>query len=118
MAQQLIGLGAAANDRQGDPWRGGGLKINEMFTELYAGLGSSVFVTQESDFPIQDATTITLAGNTRHVISADFTTTKSFICSNGSSITGFDRSGNALTYSGVGSMFAATDAANIEPTPL
>lgn len=36
MAQQLIGLGTAANDNTGDSLRLGGTKINANFTELYS----------------------------------------------------------------------------------
>jgi hypothetical protein len=36
MAQQLINLGVAPNDRTGDTPRSGGKKINDNFTELYA----------------------------------------------------------------------------------
>lgn len=38
MAQQVIGIGSAANDGNGDSLRVGGEKINENFTEVYAGL--------------------------------------------------------------------------------
>jgi hypothetical protein len=36
MAQQVIGIGASANDGQGDPLRTAFTKINQNFTEIYA----------------------------------------------------------------------------------
>jgi hypothetical protein len=42
MAQQVIGIGASANDGTGDSLRVGGEKINENFTELYEGKIDSI----------------------------------------------------------------------------
>jgi hypothetical protein len=39
MAQQTVGIGSSANDGTGDPLRTAFTKINENFTEVYAGLG-------------------------------------------------------------------------------
>ena len=39
MAQQSVGIGSSANDGTGDPLRTAFTKINENFTEVYAGLG-------------------------------------------------------------------------------
>ena len=38
MAQQIINIGAIANDNTGDTLRGAGQKINDNFTEVYAEL--------------------------------------------------------------------------------
>lgn len=38
MAQQIINIGAIANDNTGDTLRGAGQKINDNFTEIYAAL--------------------------------------------------------------------------------
>lgn len=43
MSQELIDLGAAANDRTGDTWRRGGEKINDNFTQLFSGDTSGFF---------------------------------------------------------------------------
>ena len=110
MAQQVINVGTVANDRTGDSWRAAMVKVNENTDELYAALGSIVYVAVESDFPTQDATTITLDANTLYVLSADLSTGKSFTCSDGSSITGWNQNGYELTYTGTGSMFNVTDA--------
>ena len=41
MAQEIINVGAAPNDGQGDPIREAFTKCNDNFTELFGGLGSS-----------------------------------------------------------------------------
>lgn len=50
MAQQIIDLGAVANDGTGDTLREGGDKINDNFTELYASLGTSAGLTLIDSF--------------------------------------------------------------------
>jgi len=112
MAKQVINVGAAANDRTGDTWRDAFIKTNSNFTELFdfdAALGF-VFIGKESDFPIQDATTITLASNTVHIITASFSTAKKFTCNSGSVLTMDNQFGPVLTYTGTGNMFTGTDA--------
>ena len=112
MAKQVINVGAAANDRTGDTWRDAFIKTNSNFTELFdfdAALGF-VFIGKESDFPIQDATTITLAANTVHIITASFSTAKKFTCNSGSVLTMDNQFGPVLTYTGTGNMFTGTDA--------
>ena len=50
MAQQLINIGAVANDRTGDTWRDAMVKVNDNFTELVSEVPSSrVVVKQASD---------------------------------------------------------------------
>lgn len=112
MAFQPIGLGAAENDRTGDDWRDGGVKINSNFTELFDFKDSQsfVFISQESSFPVQDATTITLESNMVYVVSTNVTTGKRFICEDGSVMTMFNGFGPILTYTGSGTMFTGTDA--------
>ena len=41
MAKQTIGIGAVANDGNGDPLRTAFTKANENFTEIYSGLAPS-----------------------------------------------------------------------------
>lgn len=51
MAQQTIGLGAAANDNTGDDLRTGGQKINDNFTELYGRTAENIVIVKDpSDF--------------------------------------------------------------------
>lgn len=112
MAQQFINIGAAANDGTGTKWRPGGDIINDNFSELYAfdATINTVFIKQESDFPTQDASAITLEALTVYVVSGTFTTAKKFTCNNGSVLTANNQFGHAITYSGVGSMFTGLDA--------
>jgi hypothetical protein len=111
MAQQLIGVGSAANDGTGDPWRDAMIKCNENFTEVFGGFDAIdfVFVAQESDFPVQDATTITLEASQVYVVSASFSVDKRFVCENGFALSAFNQLGVVLTYTGTGSMFTGVD---------
>ena len=112
MGQQFINLGVVANDGTGTKWRAGGDVINENFTELYGLIGSIdfVFVAQESDFPVQDATTITLEAGQVYVVSGSFSVAKRFVCETGSSMSAFNTLGTVLTYTGSGTMFTGVDA--------
>lgn len=112
MVQQTINIGAAANDGTGDTWRAAMDKSNDNFTELFDfdATINTVFITQESDFPTQDASTITLDALTVFVVSGTFTTAKKFTCNNGSVLTANNQFGHSITYSGVGSMFTGLDA--------
>lgn len=112
MAQQLINVGAAANDGTGDKWRAAFVKVNANETQLFNFINAVdvVNVSQESDFPVQDATTITLEQLTEYRITAAFTTAKSFNVQNASVLNSSSSLGPLLTYSGTGSMFNITDA--------
>jgi hypothetical protein len=112
MGQQLINVGAEANDRTGDTWRDAMIKTNGNFTDLFTLLDSITitFIDQESAFPTQDATTITLEADIVYILTESFTTAKRFICENGSKITSFNQLGLTLTYTGAGAMFTGFDA--------
>lgn len=112
MAQQTINIGAAANDRTGDTWRNAFDKSNQNFTELYSLQGADpvIFVAQESDFPTQDATTITLEAGKIYQFTASFSTAKKFTVNDGAKLTAFNFFSPVLTYTGTGSMFTGTDA--------
>lgn len=112
MAQQIINVGSSANDRTGDTWRDSMIKVNDNFTEVYDFIDSVeiVYVAQESDFPTQDATTITLESNKFYWATATFTTSKNFICQNGSAITCGSKFGPAINFTGTGVMFSFDDA--------
>lgn len=69
----------------------------------------TVIINQESDFPIQDATTITLGSQIIHQIGASFTTAKRLICQEGSLLTMNNTRGPLLTYSGTADMFTGVD---------
>lgn len=112
MAQQLIGIGATANDGTGDSFRDAFDKTNDNFTELYGLQGADpvVYVASEAGFPTQDATSITLEAGIIYQYTASFTTAKNFIVEDGAKLTAFNFFSPVLTYSGTGSMFTGTDA--------
>lgn len=105
MTQQLIDVGAAANDRTGDTWRNAMIKTNENFTEVYGFQANNVIViNEEANFPVQDATTITLSAGVGYQIGDQVTIAKNFICNGGVM---FSNSGLApnLVFTGTGSVF-------------
>lgn len=86
MAQQFIDRGAAPNDGTGDPLYDAAPKINDNFTELYAGLMSNVVVVNSAaDLLTIDSTkTYLINGN------IDMGSQTIEIPSGGISITGYD----------------------------
>jgi len=114
MAQQLINVGATANDGTGDTWRDAFVKVNANETELFTNLASqasnTIVVNKESDFPVQDGTTITLATDTAYWIGSVFSTAKTII-GDGSILFSSGSTGSPLlTYTGTGSMFKVTNS--------
>ena len=111
MPLDLINLGAAPDDRTGDTFRAGGEKINAQMTELFANFDAIkvIYISQESDFPTQDASTITLEEGLLYFATGSFSTGKRFICEDGSSITALNQFGVVITYTGTGNMFSGTD---------
>jgi hypothetical protein len=112
MAQQLINIGGAGGDGTGTNWRTCWDYTNQNFTELYA-IANDVgvqFVGVESDFAVQNATTITLESKKVYWITAGITTAKRFIVEDGAVLTAMNILGDPLTYTGSGSMFTGTDA--------
>lgn len=109
MTQQIINVGAAANDRTGDSWRDAFIKVNANTSELYTSVANNVVViNSEADFPVQDASTITLSKNFLYFIGSPFSTAKSFN-GDGINILGLGITPDAqLTYTGVGVMFTMT----------
>lgn len=112
MAQQLIDVGTVANDRTGDTWRAAFQKVNANETELFASVTAIglQFIAQESDFSMQDGTTITLESSKVYVVTAAFSTAKQFVCQSGSAITSFNQFGPLMTYTGTAAMFLIADA--------
>jgi len=110
MTQQIINVGAAANDRTGDSWRDAFIKVNANTSELYTSVANNVVViNSEADFPVQDASTITLSKNFLYFIGSPFSTAKSFN-GDGINIMGLGITPDAqLTYTGVGVMFTMTN---------
>ncbi len=113
MVQQVIKVGTEANDGTGDNWRDAFIKVNANETELFANLADQAqnitVVNSESDFPIQDATTITLEANKKTFIGDSFSTAKAIIPSEGSSLCSVNPFSIQLTYTGTGNMFQSTN---------
>ncbi len=108
----LIGVGAAADDGTGDPFRTGGQIINANTVILQDFIDAKGFteISQESDFAVQTASTITLESKTVYFITDAFTTAKNFTVEDGAVWTSFNQNGPLITYSGSGTMFSGTDA--------
>tara|TARA_R100001480_G_scaffold57466_4_gene70562 strand:+ start:116 stop:1372 length:1257 start_codon:yes stop_codon:yes gene_type:complete len=112
MAQLPIPTGTTGDDGTGINWRTAWQNTDSNFTELYDFKDSVSlnFISKESDFEVQDATTITLEAQKVYVITGAITTAKSFIVEPSSGITAFNSDGPLLTYTGVGTMFTGLDA--------
>lgn len=119
MAQQLIGLGSAANDGTGDKLRLAGDKINDNFEELYLKIASADFVVVRTmaDFPTPVGDLITLGPNiTYFIVRSIDTLGKRFQLLNGSVIAGAS-SITAGVYSSValsGPMFTSTSTVDMK----
>lgn len=110
MAQQLINLGSSPNDRTGTKWRGGGEIINENFTELYGfSANNTIVINSESDFPTQDASTITLETGVSYVMGDYVSTAKRFIVQTGAGLSSTSQNVFTLEYTGAGVMFTCTE---------
>jgi len=68
---------------------------------------NTIVINTLSDFPVQDATTITLSANTAYVMGASVSTSKRFIVQDGVSLTSYTNFSLTLTYTGTGTMFTA-----------
>lgn len=112
MTQQNIIIGAK-DAKAGDTYFDAFTKTEANFTELFANLSSQannvVVVNQESDFPTQDASTITLEANKSYFIGAVITTSKRFIVEEGASIRSINRFSIVLIYTGTGIMFTSVN---------
>lgn len=112
MPQQVINVGAVANDRTGDTWRDSWIKSNSNFSELYSLTESAqqVVVSSKSDFPAPVSGIITLLPGTQYLLreSVDLGTDR-IVFSDLSSILGIDSLVVTLTYTGTGDMFTFVD---------
>lgn len=112
MAQQIINIGAVANDGTGDTWRDAMDKSNDNFTELYGltDVTKRVLVNELSDFPAASGGVITLAANTQYLLANDINVgTDRFVLSDGTAISGIESIVVTLTYTGSGDLFTMTD---------
>ena len=71
---------------------------------------NAIYVKSQSDFPTQDATSITLASDTPYIATASFTIDKKVLPADGSSFTARNIDGNIVTYLGTDPMFSGVDA--------
>lgn len=112
MAQQIINVGAAANDGTGDTWRDAFIKANANDTELFALslVTKRVLVNSLSDLPAPAAGIITLAANTQYLLANDIDVAADrFVFSANSTISGIESLVITLSYSGTGDLFTMTD---------
>jgi hypothetical protein len=111
MAQQIINVGAVANDRTGDTWRDAFVKVNANDTELYTLLGenNTVYLREEADLPNQTATTWTMDPGVPYKLAASFSTSLQCIPAAGSSFRGDNLGGFTMSYTGTGAMFLGSD---------
>lgn len=80
-------------------------------TGVWKDIAPSIkFISAESEFETQDATTITLESQTVYIMSAAVTTSKRFIVQDEAVLTAINVLGPTLTYTGTGDMFTGTDA--------
>jgi len=110
MTQQNIIIGTA-DAKAGDTLFSAFTKTQDNFTELYGLHKTSniVEITEESDFPTQDATTISIESGMGYFIKKPFTTTKKFTMKGGA-IYSVATDVEYITYTGTGVMFTATQA--------
>jgi hypothetical protein len=96
---------------------GEGIAIDEVpgqitikFSEGFIPSLNTVVINQESDFPVQDETTITLSDNTSFIISAPITTSKRFIVGKNVTLSGQQPTEQwKWSYTGTGDMFTGVD---------
>lgn len=113
MTQELITIGADDAGNGVTPPVAFGI-VNDNATDAearFVSLEAGVtLISQESDFPVQDATTITLESQVHYLTTAAFSTAKSFIVKDAAVLSSSSVGGPILEYTGSGSMFNITDA--------
>ncbi len=115
MAQQLINIGAVADDGTGDNFRDAFDKTNDNFTELFAQVDptNQIIVNAITDFPAAVGGVITLLGSTFYLVGDEFSLGDTrIVLSDDTVLAGLDSSVSKLTYTGTGDMFTAVDASN------
>lgn len=86
--------------------------LNSNYTELYdiADQDKTVYLSQESDFPTQDGSTITLEANTSYMLMASFSTAKNMIVQDGVSFKAPAFTTHSITFTGSGTFMTGVDA--------
>jgi hypothetical protein len=110
MAQQDIIIGTA-NAKAGDTLLSAFTKTQSNFTELYSFNKATniIDITQESDFPTQDSSTISIESGMGYFIKTPFTTAKKFIFEGGA-ISSVVTDIPFITYTGTGVMCEAVQS--------
>lgn len=112
MAQQLIGVGATANDGGGDTWRAAMVKSNDNFTELFvlSLVTKRVLVNSNADLPTPAAGVITLAANTQYLLANDIALgTDRLVFSANTVWSGIESLVITTSYTGTGDLFTMSD---------
>ncbi len=106
MSQQIIGVGAVANDGTGDTWRDALIKVNANETELFGlGISNRVVINTAADFPATVAGKIPTNPDTEYWIGSN-TVSVSDEFTLADNVTFSGANGAALlTYTGTGNMF-------------
>jgi len=97
---------------------GTGISVGASLNQIQISLtsdptaGSTIIISQISDFPAPVVGVITLAASTDYLIVANITTTNRFILQNDTLVRAVDSSQVRLTYTGTGDMFTSLDASN------
>lgn len=114
MAQEIIDVGAVANDRTGDTWRNAMIKANNNFTDLFsAEIQKQVIINELADFPAPVAGVITLLPDTLYLLGQDVSLgTNTIKLSSNTSLRGLDSIVISLTYTGTGDMFTIANTTN------
>ena len=114
MAQKLINVGTAAGDGTGDKLRDAFIKVNANDAELYPSLGATnadnvILINNESEFPAQTATTITLQAGFLYFIGKAFSTLKNFVIEDNVTLESANAAAPVITYTGSGPMFSSAN---------
>ncbi len=83
--------------------------VNGAVTNLVTP-GNSKVINLESDFPTQDATTITLEAGINYLLGANVSSAKRFIYQTGALFTANNQFGPTWTYTGSGNMFTGSNS--------
>jgi hypothetical protein len=112
MAQQLINIGAAADDGTGDTFRDAFDKTNDNFTELFSEVKPirEVVVNTMADLPAAVSGQIQLADQIKYVVGEDLNQgTDQFVLGADTVFSGLDENVVTVTYTGTGPQFTAID---------
>lgn len=122
MAQQIIDVGAAPDDGEGDPIRTAFIKTNDNFTELYAGGASTNIANGTSNVSIASSANITVGvtGNTITTFASSGVYTNGLISASGNvqagnlrSTGGISSAGNVVSSAGFRTTNIISAAGNI-----